>query len=317
MKRPFLGKSRENKSEELGFGNRAYSKTTRLITHKGEFNVEKEGLNFWNSIDTYHELISMKWLWFILLLFSVFFSANLLFALCYFLAGPASITHSSLNLSAFDRFVEAFYFSTQTMTTVGFGRLSPNSNLVSALAAVEAFLGLLGFALATGLMFARFSKPRKRLIYSDTAIIAPYQNINAFMFRFVNAGKNQLIETEVGLVAAIWKEEEQHRHFIPLKLERNKISFFSTSWTVVHPIEEDSPFYLMSHADMQNCQLEVIVMFKAFDDTYARMVYDRNSYLFKEIIWGKKFVPIYDNSDSSIMKINVAKIGETEDSTLN
>jgi inward rectifier potassium channel len=316
MKSPLQGQANHKESEELGFGNKAYAKTTRLITRKGEFNVEKDGLNFWTSLDIYHELINLKWATFIVLVFTLFFSVNLLFAFFFYLAGPEAITHS-MGMTPTERFFEAFYFSTQTITTVGYGKLSPNSNFVSALAAIESFLGLLGFALATGLMFARFSKPRKRLKYSEKAIIAPYKDINALMFRFANSGKNQLIETEVDMVAAIWDENDQRRYFQPLKLERNKISFFSTSWTVVHPIEEDSPIYSMSHADMENCQIEIIVMFKAFDDTYARMIYDRSSYLFNEILWGKKFVPIFNNSDKSVMKIDIQKIGDTEDAVLN
>ena len=316
MKSPLKGRFTQKESEELGFGNKAYSKTTRLITHQGEFNVEKEGLNFWASLDAYHELINLKWAAFFGIIFSLFFSVNLVFAVLYYFSGPEAITHS-IGMTPTERFFEAFYFSTQTITTVGYGKLSPNSNFVSALAAIEAFLGFLGFALATGLMFARFSKPRKRLVYSDNAIIAPYKGINALMFRFANSGKNQLIETEVDMVAAIWDENDQRRYFQPLKLERNKISFFSTSWTVVHPIAEDSPIYAMSHADMENCQIEIIIMFKAFDDTYARFIYDRNSYLANEIVWGKKFVPLFNNSDQSVMKIDFQKIGDTEDAVLN
>ena len=309
-------KKNQVSSQELGFGNRSYSRTTRLIKEGGTFNVEKEGGRFWESMDVYHELISIKWSRFFLILSVIFLIANLLFAWLYYLSGPGSIG-GDISENAWERFLKAFYFSTQTMTTVGFGRLNPRSDAVSTLAAIESFVGLLGFALATGLMYARFSRPRKRLIYSENALIAPYQDINALMFRFVHSGKNQLIEAEVQLVASMWDEAENRRVFQPLKLERSSISFFSTSWTVVHPLSEDSPLYGLSASDFDQQQVEIIVMFKAFDDTYARHIYDRTSYTEKEILFGKKFVSIYDHKDDDIIHIAMDRIGQYHDAALN
>ncbi len=313
----FGRKSKGNKeSRELGFGTKSYGPNTRLIARDGGFNVNKTGLKFWQSLDTYHELISMKWGSFILLVSSVFFFANLIFALLYFFAGSGSIAgaHGS---SVLDRFLDSFYFSTQTITTVGFGQLSPNSNFVSVLAAIESFMGLLGFALATGLMFARFSRPRKRLVYSENAIVAPYRDINGLMFRFANSGKNHLIETEVDVFLSYWNLEEDRRFFERLKLERSKINFFTTSWTVVHPIDNDSPLQGMTPEECANHHMEVIIMFKAFDDTYARTVYDRNSYIHSEIKWGQKFVPIFTEKGDGQIHIDLEKIGQYESAALN
>lgn len=307
---------KRNNSRELGFGNRAYSRSTRLINKGGAFNVEKDGLSFWQGLDTYHELISISWGRFFMLITAMFFGINLLFAILYYLAGPEAI-EGARSLTGAGRFLEAFYFSTQTITTVGFGKLNPHTDFVSVLAAIESFLGLLGFALATGLMFARFSRPRKKLIYSMNAIVAPYRDINGLMFRFAHGGKNQLIEAEVEMIATLWIEEENQRTFQPLKLERKKISFFSTSWTVVHPIDKDSPVYGMNFEDFVTQQVEIIVIFKAFDDTYARHIYDRTSYTYKEISWGKKFVSIYDHKDDEAIRIDMDQIGAFEEATLN
>lgn len=310
-------KSKKNKkSRELGFGNKAYSRETRLINKGGGFNVKKEGQSFWESLDTYHELISMSWARFFLLITGIFFSINLLFAVLYFLAGPSAIDGAQAS-SDVNRFLQTFYFSTQTITTVGFGKLNPNSDFVSIVSAFESFLGLLGFALATGLMFARFSRPGKRLIYSDKIVICPYQDINALMFRFVNSGNNQLIEAEVDVIASLWVAEQNRRVFERLKLERNKINFFSMSWTIVHPLEKDSPMHGMTVEDMKAQQVEIIAMFKAFDDTYARHVYDRTSYTYKEVVSGKKFIPIHEDRDDDMIHINMEKIGEFEEAILN
>lgn len=309
-------KRSKTKSQELGFGQKAYSKSTRLISKDGEFNVEKEGLNFWDSLDIYHELISIKWSSFFGILFLMFFGANILFALLYYSAGMESITGATQG-TAFENLQTAFYFSTQTITTVGFGQLSPNSNTVSFLAAIEAFLGLLGFALATGLMFARFSRPRRSLVFSDKAVVAPYNDINGLMFRFANKSKNQLIESEVDMVITYWSAKTNRRIFKSVELERKKINFFSMSWTVVHPITEKSPIFNWTAKDFDDKQVEIIIMFKAFDDTYARHIYNRMSYVASEVAWKKRFAPIYNDVESGKIHIDMEKLSDTVSADLN
>lgn len=307
---------KKSRNRELGFGQKAYGKTTRLISQHGEFNVEKSGMKFWQSLDIYHELISMKWWSFVGLITLLFFFVNIIFALLYYIAGPEGIAGHNAS-STFDRFMTSFYFSTQTITTVGFGKLNPSSSPVSLLAAFESFLGLLGFALATGLMFARFSRPSRSLVYSNRAVIAPYKDINALMFRFTNKSKNQLIEAEVDLVISYWDSKEDRRVFTSVDLERKKINFFSMSWTIVHPITEKSPVYNWNSGDFKEKEVEVIVMFKAFDDTYVRHVYDRMSYIAEEVEWGKKYVKIFDDSGNGKIHIDLKKLGQTEPAQLN
>ncbi|NVK85259.1 MAG: K+ channel, inward rectifier [Cytophagia bacterium] len=307
---------RHRRSKELGFGEKAYGKYTRLIKPDGNFNVKKSGLGFWQSLDIYHELISMKWLGFIGLITLIFFLINLLFAWLYYMAGFEGISGQVFNSPA-DHFLSSFYFSTQTITTVGFGKLSPESNYVSTLAAIESFIGLLGFALATGLMFARFSRPKKNIVYSETAIISPYKQNNALMFRLANSSKTRMIESEVNVVISYWDAKSDRRIFEPVDLERDKINFLSTTWTIVHPITENSPIYGWTAKNFEECQVEVIVMFKAFDDTYVRQIYDRISYLDEEIQWGRKFVPVYDKMDDGMMHVKLERLGETIEAALN
>ncbi|HEY9116260.1 MAG TPA: ion channel, partial [Roseivirga sp.] len=263
-----------------------------------------------------HELISMKWLGFILLITLVFFSVNLLFATLYFIAGPEGISGLQSQSPVSD-FIKCFYFSTQTITTVGYGSLSPSSNAVSIIAAVESFMGLLSFAIATGLLFARFSRPRQNIIYSETALIAPYRDINGLMFRIANSSKNQLIELEMDVIISYWDADSDRRIFERVALERNKINFLSMSWTLVHPITEDSPIYGWTQKNFEECQVEVIIMFKAFDDTYVRQVYDRMSYVAQEIEWARKFVPVYDRMDDGMMHVKMERLGETVEAELN
>ncbi len=309
-------KKKPAKSEELGFGQKAYTKNTRLISQQGEFNVEKDGLKFWQSLDIYHELISMKWWSFVGVITLAFFIANIIFAVCYYAVGIESIAGHQAK-PGLDHFITSFYFSTQTITTVGYGKLYPNSDAASLLAAVESFIGLLGFALATGLMFARFSRPGRNLIYSDKAIIAPYQDINGLMFRFANGSKNQLIEAEVDMVISYWSAKANRRIFKGANLERKKINFFSMSWTIVHPIDEKSPIYGWDQKDFDEKQVELIIMFKAFDDTYVRQVYDRMSYVTEEIEWGMKFNPIYDDSKKGKIVVDMERLSSATQAKLN
>jgi inward rectifier potassium channel len=309
-------KKQSTKSQELGFGQRSYSKGTRLITKEGDFNVVKEGMSGWQGRDIYHELIVMTWVKFILLISAVFFIINFIFACLYYWAGPTGIAGLSAQ-GQLDLFLKAFYFSTQTITTVGFGSLSPQTDYVSLLAALESFLGLLGFALATGLMFARFSRPRRNLHYSSSALIAPYkEGLNGLMFRFINSSQNQLVEAEVDMIVSYWSAKDEVRIFKSVDLERRKINFFSTSWTVVHPINEKSPLWGLTEQDCQENSLEIIVMFKAFDDTYVRQVYDRMSYVADEMKWGEKFIPIYEPSDNEQIRINMEKLSSTKQANL-
>lgn len=309
-------KRRYRKSSELGFGEKAYYKNTRLITPGGDFNVKKSGLGFWQSLDIYHELIAMKWFGFICLITFVFFAVNFFFASLYFIAGPEGIDGLESKGRVAD-FVNCFYFSTQTITTVGFGTLSPGSSAISIIAAVESFAGLLSFAIATGLLFARFSRPRQNIIYSEVAVIAPYRNINALMFRIVNRSKNQLIELEMDVIISYWDSLQDKRIFERVDLERNKINFLAMSWTLVHPIDEESPIHGWKKEDFDDNQIEIVIMFKAFDDTYVRQVYDRMSYVAEEIQWARKFIPVYDRMDDGTMHVKMERLGETEEATLN
>ena len=310
-----IRRRKTDENRELGFGNRSFGANTRLINRGGVFNVKKTGLKFWESLDIYHELISISWARFILIITSIFLGINFIFAGLYLLADPGSISGSIGNSFA-QQFLGAFYFSTQTITTVGFGHLSPQSNYVSTLAAFESFLGLLGFALATGLMFARFSRPRKHLLYSENSVIAPYHDMNGWMFRFANKGKNQLIEAEVDVIVSMLEPSGKKRTYERLDLERKRINFFSLSWTVVHPIDQNSPLFGFNQEDFAQRNVEIIIMFKAFDDTYARNIYDRNSYLYDEILWAKKFIPLTQEKDGMI-ELDMAQIGALEDAPLN
>ncbi|MDQ3046744.1 MAG: ion channel, partial [Bacteroidota bacterium] len=272
---------KEKKEEkEIGFGSKTSSQRTRLINPDGSFNINRKEPSRWKAVSVYHALITMNWSKFNLTVFIYFIIINLFFAACYYIAGIEGLRGIE-GTTEFDKFLEAFFFSTQTFSTVGFGRISPGGHLVSTIAAIESLVGLLGFALATGLLYGRFSRPNARILFSENAIIAPFKNATAFQFRIVNEMKNsQISDMECRITVAKLENENGTiiRRFRPMALEVSKIIFFPMIWTINHPIDEDSPLYGMSHQDMIDADLEFMVSLTGFDDTFSQTVNKRSSY---------------------------------------
>lgn len=308
-------KEPEQTGSDLGFASKDSGAGKRGLNKNGSFNVIRKGIPILNSFETYHKLISMSTSKFTLMVFTLYILVNLFFASMYFLIGTNHLM-GVMGVSKWDRFLEAFFFSTQTLTTLGYGRISPMSHLASTIAAVESMLGLLGFALATGLLYGRFSRPEARIKYSENAVIAPYKKISAFMFRIVNERKNQLIEVEAGLSLSLRNETNPNiRRFYTLKLEINKINFFPLSWTIVHPIDDDSPLWGMTEEDLKESDAEFITLIKAFDDTFSQTVYSRSSYRFAETVWGAKFVTMTESSPKGTL-LHIDKINLHEKADL-
>jgi inward rectifier potassium channel len=285
----------KNKQEiELGFGNKNYSESVRFLNRDGSVNVKRNGIGKHANFDIYHWLITISWTKFIILIVNGYIFINTIFAFIYYFIGADKFGGITIGY-AIENFMQLFFFSAQTLTTVGYGHIYPNSSLVSAIAAVESMFGLLGFALATGILYGRFSRPKADIEYSSQALIAPYSDHKAFMFRIANQKQNELIEIECQLALAINNPKSKKRDFHFLDLERQKINFLPTSWTIVHPINEVSPILSLTETDLATCDAEFIILIKAINDTYSQTVYSRMSYKPSEIIWNAKFVPLKTN----------------------
>jgi inward rectifier potassium channel len=245
------------------------------------------------------------------LLFLGFLATNLLFAAIYLGLGMEHFVRTG-GAGRLDRMLDAFFFSAQTLTTVGYGHISPGSHLVSAVAALESLLGLLSFALATGLLYGRFSRPHAKMRFSRQGVVAPYREGRAFMFRFVNRRSNQLIEVEATVVLSYLDEDGTTRRYATLPLERNRINLFPTSWTVVHPIDEASPLAGLTDEDLRRVQAEFIVLIKAFDDTFSQSIYQRTSYTADEVLWGARFKPMSTLAADGATEMNVDLVDATE-----
>lgn len=295
---------------DLGFGSRVTEDSRRrLLNRDGSFNVVRKKLPFLGSLSPYHFLLTISWIRFNLLIIGSYLIFNLVFALAYYAAGRGSLSgvEGGTELS---QFMEDFFFSVQTSTTIGYGRLAPIGMTANVLASVEALFGLLGFALATSLMFARFSRPAAKILYSDRAIIAPYRGINGLMFRLANERNNQLIQ--VGVKVLLSRMEDgpagRVRRFVPLGLERAEVTFLPLTWTVVHPIDDSSPFRGLSEKQFRASDPEMLVLLMATDETSGQVIHSRSSYTGEEFVWGAKFSDVFDQSSGGMIAVDLHRI---------
>lgn len=301
-----------------GFGTNSSSTGGRFVNKDGNANVIKKGVDFLNRYSWYHTMLGMSRARFIFLLFFSYIIINLVFAGIYYLIGTDHIAGVHAG-SPLKNFTEVFFFSAQTFTTVGYGRISPVGFFASAVSTFEAFLGLLSFALATGLFYGRFSRPRSFLKFSENALIAPYQDGTALMFRLAPYKNNKLSEVEVKLTMAITVEEDGKLldSFYTLDMEMSKINGLALSWTIVHPITETSPFYGLTKVDISAADMEIMVFVKGFDEVFSNNVVSRTSYISSEIIWGAKFNIMYHpNGDKSKTILDLQKINDYKETPL-
>ncbi len=286
--------------KNTGFGTNASSYGGRFVTKSGNANVRKTGIGFLDSISWYHTMLTIPRWKFFFIVFAFYFLVNFAFASIYYLVGIEHLNGINA-FNAIDKFGQAFFFSIQTYTTVGYGHISPSGFSTSFVASIEALFGLLSFAIATGLFYGRFSKPKAHIIFSENAIIAPFQEGTALMLRLSPYKNTNLTDAEARMTMGIHIEEDGKmvNKFYTLDLELEKVNSLTLSWTLVHPITESSPFYQMSEDDIKNTLGEIIVFIKVFDDMYSTTVVKRSSYTFDEIVHGAKFLPMFTRSQDN------------------
>jgi len=316
----FGTKKRHLKTDEhTGFGSNPDSYGGRFVTKDGSPNVVKTGLPFLDQISWFHTLLKMP-IWKLhLVIFFIFIIINFIFASIYYLIGVDHL-NGVVATSEIEKFAQAYFFSTQTYTTVGYGHISPKGLVASTVAAIEALSGLLSFALATGLLYGRFSKPKAYLKFSENAIIAPFQEGMALMLRLAPF-KNTTLTDAIAKITLGLKIEEEGKvvnRFFPLELEYDRVNSLTLSWTLVHPINENSPLFGFDSNDFKTRKGEVLIFVKAFDDMFSNTVVARTSYTFDEIVYGVKFIPMYDhNSNATKTVLHLDKIDKFENVPFN
>jgi inward rectifier potassium channel len=286
-------------NNDTGFGNNASSYGGRFINRDGTFNLRKEGISFLNRFSIYHNMLTIPRWKFIAVLILFFLVLNLMYAFIYLFIGIDQL-QGVIATTNWGKFKEAYFFSTETFTTVGYGRVNPVGDGANFVASIEAMSGFLSFALATGLMYGRFARPRAYLVFSEHALVSPYKEGTGLMFRFASyKDKHTLTDVEIRVNVGLQVAENGDKvyKYYDLKLERTRVESLPMNWTVVHPIDENSPLQGFAHTDMKATDVEVYVLIRGFDDVYSNVVQQRTSYTYQEIKFNGKFVPMYRESD--------------------
>jgi inward rectifier potassium channel len=297
-------------SFDPGFTEKYGGELQRIINPNGQFNVRRQGAT-WRDVHPYLFLTNASWPVFVALIFGGYVLANLVFAFVYLGIGVEHL-HGAETNTAFGRFLSAFFFSAQTLTTVGYGRISPEGLAANLVAAFQALLGLMAFAIVTGLVFGRFSRPAARLAFSSQMVVAPYQSGASLQFRVANRRSNNLMEIEAQ-VLLMTIERSDHgllRRYKPLTLERDSVLFLPLTWTVVHPIDQASPLWGLTAEDLARRQAEFLILIRAFDDTFFQTVHVRHSYRHQEVVWGTRFVPAFHEDSHGQMVLDLRRISE-------
>ncbi len=305
-----------DRDRDLGFGSVVSRRSReRLVNRDGSLNVVRSGVGFLETLLPYHHLLTTTWPTFLGVVAALYFAVNLLFAVLYVAAGDDALVGSGADMLG-GRFSQAFYFSVQTFATIGYGQIGPNGFAANFLVTIEALIGLMYQALATGLLFARFSRPAVSIVFSERAIVAPYNGGWAFEFRLANRRRTQVMNLEAQVIYS-WMDDDgrggRTRRYRPLTLERNQVTLLPLAWTVVHPIDAASPLAEATAESLEARQAEVLVVLAGIDETSGQTVHARSSYVATEIVWGARFRSIYpdDRAGGSLVG-DISRIHDIE-----
>lgn len=268
---------------------RRSSLVVRILKQDGRLNIQ--GMGAWYSYwrDPYHLLLTIPWIGFSALVVFGYLAANTLFALAY-LAGGDGIENAQPG-----NFLDAFFFSVQTMGSIGYGAMYPRTIYANTLVAIESLTGLIGLAIGTGLAFARFSQPTARVVFSRVAVITPQSGVPTLMFRTANKRRNQILEAELRVRLArdeINAEGQFMRRICDLPLVRSQNPSFLLSWTAMHQIDESSPLYGATPEILSEQEASVIITLIGIDETVSQTIHARHTYFASEILWDMQFVDI-------------------------
>lgn len=301
--------------ENSGFSANSATEGNRLINQDGTANLRKTGLPFLTQLSIYHTLLKLPRWKFLLLIFGWYTLLNLAFAGVYYGIGVDHLAGTQQHAGRGTQFMEAFFFSSQTLTTVGYGHMAPMGLLVNVIASIESFLGIIMFALVTGVFYGRFSRPRAFLIFSRHMVIAPFKGGRALMIRLASYKNNHLTDVDAQFTMAMHQEENGKTvtRYYPVPLDIAKINSLALSWTIVHRLDEESPFFNMTAAEITDAKFELIVNIKAFDDHFSNTVLQRTSYLGSQLVYGAKFTQMYERDPEGRYTIlAIDKIGDYE-----
>jgi inward rectifier potassium channel len=309
----------QSRDHDLGLGTVVSGQRRhRLLNRDGTFNVVRGGLALIDTLAP-HYLLSISWPGFFGLALAGYLFLNVVFAALFVALGPNALSGPGPPVMGAERFSHAFFFSIETFVTIAYGQLWPNGAAANILAEAVALVGMMYHAIVTGLLFARFVRPRPGIVFSNYAVLAPYRRGQAFELRVANARNSEIIELQAQVIFSSFGPDSHGdiaRQFVPLPLERNSVVLFPLAWTIVHPIDESSPFYGKSREDLEQVNAEVLVMLSGIDEAFEQTVHARTSYIPEEILWNARFKSMFLTLDPDApIAIDIRQIHETEPAT--
>ena len=285
----------DDPSSDLGFGRViSQQRALRLLNRDGSFNVQTRGRGL-HAFLAYSNLVSTTWNRFFLFVAVVYLLLNGFFAVGYVACGTRGLVNT-LDTGIYSPFLKAFFFSIHTSATIGYGSTVPVGLATNTLVALESVVSLLGLAVVTGLVFARFSRPVADILFSRSAVMSWIGNLRAFQFRIINSRNNQIIDLHCRLLVSRFETNAggvSVRRYYPLRLERESVVFFPLSWTVVHTVDQDSPLFGVTEDELCGSGAEFLILLTGMDETFSQVVNARSSYRANEIIWDAKFTDIF------------------------
>src|SRR5450432_2070609 len=303
-----------NQPADLGFGSVvAQAVRGRFLNRDGRPNSKKYGLGAQRLARFYLASLEATWTVFFLWMLGALLLLNGIFALAYISLGDSALRGTEV-MGMTDPFLQAFTYSIGIFTTTGTGEIHAYGTTANWLANLESFVGPVTLVIAFGLLIARLTRPRMRIAFSESAIIAPYQGGRGFMFRIVNLQPGELSDVQARVSMARFEGEgaDRQRRFHQLALERNAVEFFTLHWTVVHPITEDSPLAGVTPESLADSQAEFLIFVSALEETFSTRVSTRASYVWDELRWDVKFASIFANGPDGVIAIDVERLSRTE-----
>ncbi len=292
------------KAKDPGLGSTFVKPVRRLMNEDGTYNIIRKG-KLSGFRDFYKFLIDANYFIFATFLIGSFLLLNLIFTSAYLLADIDGIAGLNPKLNLFEN---AFFFSAQTFTTVGYGALHPTSKVINYIAILESFVGLLSFAIATGLLYGRFSKPSLKIAFSKHIILTPFENGKAVMFKIVNQRNNVLLNTKVNAIVTIDSGNGTsgfNKNYFDLKLETDQVNFFPLTWTLVHLVNEDSPLFGIPLEDLIKRHIEIIILVETFDETFSQTIFQKHSYGSTQWLENVKFERNFEANEKGQVELNV------------
>ena len=297
------------KIKDPGFGYKGTQNAKNIINKDGSSNVVH--LNKRKSLDDlYSYFIEISWVKFFLLILLVYTLINVFFGLIYTLVGIEEITKSTGYF--FSDFLNGFFFSAQTLTTVGYGGIAPHGISSNLIAAFEAMIGLLSFSFITGLLYGRFSKPKAAIKFSENIILREFKGERAIMFRLMNSRKTVMIEPKIKVTLSITDDVTEEKKFYNLKLERDAIMYLPTVWTIVHEIDEKSPLYNLNNVEIAKLNAELFLLLQYHEESFAQNVYQIYSYNFEEMKVDVKYKSSFNFDKNGFTILDHSALSEVE-----